>query len=96
MPFNTKSKDKRKFLTFSIVMVVVTLCLGLYFVLTTINVLVTENHLFVNAFAQQQVLSNMTKNDNIFMNTNNNTLSSSNSSDKPSEEVLIDLYDKVD
>ena len=83
MPFNTKSKDKRKFLTFSIVMVVVTLCLGLYFVLTTINVLVTENHLFVNAFAQQQVLSNVTKNDNIFMNTNNNTLSSSNSSDKP-------------
>ncbi|MDN5868358.1 MAG: trypsin-like peptidase domain-containing protein [Candidatus Nitrosocosmicus sp.] len=73
-----------------------TLSLGLYFVLTTINILVTENHIFVNAFAQQQVLPNMTKNDNIFMNTNNNTLSSSNSSDKPSEEVLIDLYDKVD
>lgn len=96
MPFNTKTYDKRKFLTFSIVMVVVTLSLGFYFLLNSINVIVTGNHIFVNAFAQQQVLPNMTKNDNIFMNTNNNTLSSSNSSDKPSEEVLIDLYDKVD
>lgn len=96
MPFNTKTNDKRKFLTFSIVMVVVTLSLGFYFLLNSINVIVTGNHIFVNAFAQQQVLPNMTKNDNIFMNTNNNTLSSSNSSDKPSEEVLIDLYDKVD
>jgi serine protease Do len=96
MPFNTKTYDKRKFLTFSIVMVVVTLSLGFYFLLNSINVIVTGNYIFVNAFAQQQVLPNMTKNDNIFMNTNNNTLSSSNSSDKPSEEVLIDLYDKVD
>lgn len=96
MPFNTKTNDKGKFLTFSIVMVVVTLSLGFYFLLNSINVIVTGNHIFVNAFAQQQVLPNMTKNDNIFMNTNNNTSSSSNSSDKPSEEVLIDLYDKVD
>ncbi|CAN5714405.1 hypothetical protein BH23THE1_BH23THE1_21640 [soil metagenome] len=96
MPFNTKTYDKRKFLTFSIVMVMVTLSLGFYFLLNSINVIVTGNYIFVHAFAQQQVLPNMTKNDNIFMNTNNNTLSSSNRSDKPSEEVLIDLYDKVD
>jgi S1-C subfamily serine protease len=80
-----------------VVIVAVTLSLGFYFVPTTINKLVTENYFFVNAFAQQQPLPNMTKNDNNFMFTNKNTLSSSNGSDNsPDEEDLIKLYDKVD
>jgi len=80
-----------------VVIVAVTLSLGFYFVPTTINKLVTDNYFFVNAFAQQQALPNMTKNDNSFMFTNENKLSSINGSDNsPDEEDLIKLYDKVD
>jgi len=80
-----------------VVIVALTMSLGFYSVLTTINNLVTENYFFVNAFAQQQPLPNMTKNDNSSMFTNNNPLSSNNVSDNsPDEENLIKLYDKVD
>ncbi|WP_222424900.1 trypsin-like peptidase domain-containing protein [Candidatus Nitrosocosmicus arcticus] len=74
---------------------VVALSLGFYLIPNTINMMVTGNHIFVSAFAQQ-ALPNIPKNDNIFTNTNNNTLSSDNSPGKPSEEGLIKLYDKVD
>ena len=93
MPFNTKPNDRQKFSMSFVVIAVVTLSLGFYFIATTI----TENYFFANAFAQLQGLSNMTNNDNSFMTANNNTLSSNNSSDNSSpEEDLIKLYDKVD
>lgn len=99
MPFNTKPNNRQKFsISFVVIVFAVTLSLGLYFVPTAINKLVTENYIFVNAFAQQQALPNMTKNDNSFMSTNNNILSSNNNSDNSPEEEedLIKLYDKVD
>ncbi len=97
MPFNTQPNNMRKFSMSFVVIVALTMSLGFYSVLTTINNLVTENYFFVNAFAQQQPLPNMTKNDNSSMFTNNNPLSSNNVSDNsPDEENLIKLYDKVD
>ena len=94
MLFNTMTNDKRKFLLFSTI-VVVAFSLGFYLVLNTINPVVSGNHIFVSAFAQQ-ALPDIPKNDNSFINTNDNTLSSGNSSGKPSEEGLIKLYDEVD
>jgi serine protease Do len=98
MSFNTKLKDKRKFLmSFVVIIVVVTLSLGFYFILNTNNLPITGNHIFINAFAQQQTSLNITKNDNNFTNTNeNNAISASNSFDKSLQEDLIKLYDKVD
>jgi S1-C subfamily serine protease len=100
MSFDTKPNNKRKFLM-SFVVIVVTLPLGFYFILNSNNILVTGNHIFINAFAQQQAPPNITKNDNSFINTNNNnnnnTLSSTNNSfDKSLQEDLIKLYDQVD
>ena len=96
MLFDTMTNDKRKFLLFSTIFVVA-LFLGFYLILNTINMMVTGNHIFVSAFAQQ-ALPDIPKNDNSFTNTNtnNNTLSSGDSSGKPSEEGLIKLYDRVD
>lgn len=96
MLFNTMTNDKRKFLLFSTI-VVVALTLGFYLISNTISIVVTGNQIFVSAFAQQ-ALPDMPKNDNSFINTNTNniTLSSTNSSGKSSEEGLIKLYDKVD
>lgn len=98
MSFNTKLKDKRKFLmSFVVIIVVVTLSLGFYFILNTNNLPITGNHIFINAFAQQQTSLNITKNDNNFTNINeNNPISASNSFDKSLQEDLIKLYDKVD
>lgn len=100
MSFNTKLKDKRKFLmSFVVIIVVVTLSLGFYFILNTNNLPITGNHIFINAFAQQQQQTslNITKNDNNFTNINeNNPISASNSFDKSLQEDLIKLYDKVD
>jgi S1-C subfamily serine protease len=101
MSFDTKPNNKRKFLMSFVVIVVVTLPLGFYFILNSNNILVTGNHIFINAFAQQQAPPNITKNDNSFINTNNNnnnnTLSSTNNSfDKSLQEDLIKLYDQVD
>ena len=93
MSFNTKPNDRQKFSMSFVIIAVVTLSLGFYFIATTI----TENYFFANAFAQLPGLPNMTNNDNSFMIANNNTLSSNNSSDNSSpEEDLIKLYDKVD
>jgi S1-C subfamily serine protease len=100
MSFDTKPNDKRKFLMSFVVIVAVTLPLGFYFILNSNNILVTGDHIFINAFAQQQAPPNITKNDNSFINTNNNnnnTLSSTNNSfNKSLQEDLIKLYDKVD
>ena len=85
MPVNTKTNDRQKFSMSFVVIAVVTLSLGFYFVATTI----TENYFFDNAFAQLQGLPNMTNNDNSFMTENN-------SSDNSLEGDLIKLYDKVD
>ena len=99
MSFDTKSNNKTKFLTSFVVIVVVTLSLGFYFVINPNNILVTGNNIFINAFAQQEAPPNITKNDNSFISTNNNnnnTLSSNNSFDESLQEDLIKLYDKVD
>ena len=98
MSFDTKPNDKRKFLMSFVVIVVVTMSLGFYFVLNSTNILVTGNHIFISAFAQQPAPPNITKNDNSFINTNNNnnTLSSNNSFNESLQEDLIKLYDKVD
>ncbi|HSA75344.1 MAG TPA: trypsin-like peptidase domain-containing protein [Candidatus Nitrosocosmicus sp.] len=81
-----------------VVIVVVTMSLGFYFVLNSTNILVTGNHIFISAFAQQPAPPNITKNDNSFIttNNNNNTLSSNNSFNESLQEDLIKLYDKVD
>ncbi|HEU5120527.1 MAG TPA: trypsin-like peptidase domain-containing protein, partial [Candidatus Nitrosocosmicus sp.] len=99
MSFDTKPNDKRKYLMSFVVIVVVTMSLGFYFVLNSNNILVTGNHIFISAFAQQPAPPNITKNDNSFINTNNNNniLSSTNNSFNESlQEDLIKLYDKVD
>lgn len=48
---------------------VVALSLGFILILNTINMMVTGNHIFFRAFAQQ-ALPNIPKNDNSFTNTN--------------------------
>ena len=84
-------------MSFVVIIVVVTLSLGFYFILNTNNLPITGNHIFINAFAQQQTSLNITKNDNNFTNINeNNPISASNSFDKSLQEDLIKLYDKVD
>ncbi len=90
------TNDKRKFLFFSTIVVV--LSLGFYLIPNTINTMVGSSQIPVSAFAQQALLPDMSKTDDNFTNTNinNNTISSSNSSGKPAEEDLIKLYDKVD
>jgi serine protease Do len=92
MLFNAKSNDKRNFLLLSTTLVVIALSLGFY-VSNSIDEMITKKHISLNVFAQQQVLPNITKNDNSFTNSN---LSSSNDSTKPLEDDLIKLYDKVD
>lgn len=92
MLLNAKSNDKRNFLLLSTTIVVIALSLG-FFVSNSIDEMITKKHTSPNVFAQQQVLPNITKNDNSSTNSN---LSSSNDSTKPLEEDLIKLYDKVD
>lgn len=92
MLLNAKSNDKRNFLLLSTTIVVIALSLG-FFVSNSIDEMITKKHTSPNVFAQQQVLPNVTKNDNSSTNSN---LSSSNDSTKPLEEDLIKLYDKVD
>lgn len=92
MLLNAKSNDKRNFLLLSTTIVVIALSLG-FFVSNSIDEMITKKHISPNVFAQQQVLPNITKNDNSSTNSN---LSSSNDSTKPLEEDLIKLYDKVD
>ncbi|HYG00497.1 MAG TPA: trypsin-like peptidase domain-containing protein [Candidatus Saccharimonadales bacterium] len=91
MLFNAKSNDKRNFLLLSTTIVVIALSLG-FFVSNSIDEMITKKHISSNVFAQQQVLSNITKNDNSSTNSN----LSSNDSTKSLEEDLIKLYDKVD
>ncbi len=88
------TNDKRKFLFFSTM--IVSLSLGFYLIPNTINTMVTSSQIFDSVFAQQASPS-MPNTDNSFTNAslNNDTLSSSNSSSKPAED-LIKLYDKVD
>ena len=89
------TNDKRKFLFFSTI--IVALSLGFYLIPNTINTMVTSSQIFVSAFAQQASPS-MPNTDDSFTNANinNDTLSSSNSSGKPTGDDLIKLYDKVD
>ncbi len=93
MLFITKLHHERKFLLFSTTIVVIALSMSFYFVLNSIDLMITKNYISVNAFAQQQVLPNAIKNDN---SSTNNNLSSSNDSIESLEEDLIKLYDKVD
>ena len=95
MLFDKITNDRRKVLSFSTI--VVALSLGFYLVPNTIDTMVTSGQIFVSAFAQQ-VSPDMPNTDDSFTNVdiNNNTLSSSNSSGQPAEEDLIKLYDKVD
>src|SRR6188472_1250368 len=95
MLFDKITNDRRKFLSFSTI--VVALSLGFYLVTNTIDTMVTSGQIFVSAFAQQ-ISPDMPKSDDSFTNVdiNNNTLSSPNSSGQPAEEDLIKLYDKVD
>ena len=59
--------------------------------------MVTSSQIFVSAFAQQASPSLPNTDDNFTnANINNDTLSSSNSSSKPTGRFLIKLYDKVD
>jgi len=88
--------DKRKFLFFSTIVIV--LSLGFYLIPNTINSLGTGGQIFVSAFAQQTPPAIPTTDDNFTSaNINNNNLSSSsNNSDNPAEEDLTKLYEKVD
>jgi serine protease Do len=96
MPIDKMMNDKRKFLFFSTIVIV--LSLGFYLIPNTINSLGTGGQIFVSAFAQQTPPAIPTTDDNFTSaNINNNNLSSSsNNSDNPAEEDLTKLYEKVD
>ena len=96
MPIDKMMNDKRKFLFFSTIVIV--LSLGFYIIPNTINSLGTSGQIFVSAFAQQTPPAIPTTDDNFTSaNINNNNLSSSsNNSDNPEEEDLTKLYEKVD
>jgi len=96
MPIDKMMNDKRKFLFFSTIVIV--LSLGFYLIPNTINLLGTGGQIFVSAFAQQTPPAIPTTDDNFTSaNINNNNLSSSsNNSDNPAEEDLTKLYEKVD
>ena len=96
MPIDKMMNDKRKFLFFSTIVIV--LSLGFYLIPNTINSLGTSGQIFVSAFAQQTPPAIPTTDDNFTSaNINNNNLSSSsNNSDNPAEEDLTKLYEKVD
>ena len=96
MPIDKMMNDKRKFLFFSTIVIV--LSLGFYLIPNTINSLGTGGQIFVSSFAQQTPPAIPTTDDNFTSaNINNNNLSSSsNNSDNPAEEDLTKLYEKVD
>ena len=96
MPIDKMMNDKRKFLFFSTIVIV--LSLGFYLIPNTINTMDTSGQIFVSSFAQQTPPAIPTTDDNFTSaNINNNNLSSSsNNSDNPAEEDLTKLYEKVD